>query len=148
MTASAAPSSGLPEPVLEYAFEIRVDVDTDVHLGRGPHEVLAFTPITGGTVDGPLLRGVVLPGGGDWSVERDGTHQLEARYLLRADDGAAIDILNRGYYREEDDGAPYFRTAPVFQTDAPAHSWLSRHQFIGLARDEDEQIRIRVYVVR
>lgn len=136
------------EPILEYAFEIRVDVDTDIHLGRGPHEVLAFTPITGGTVDGPLLQGSVIAGGGDWSVERDGTFQLEARYLLQASDGSAIDILNRGYYREEADGTSYFRTAPVFQTDAPAHSWLSRNQFIGLARDEDEQICIRVYVVR
>lgn len=137
----------LIEPVLEYVFEIRVDVDPDIHLGRGPHEVLAFTPIAGGTVEGPLLNGTVIPGGGDWSVERDGTFQLEARYLLRAEDGSAIDILNRGYYRETA-GSPYFRTAPVFQTDAPAHRWLAEHQFIGLARDEDEQIRIRVYVVR
>ena len=138
----------MSEPVLEYVFEIRVNVDPDIHLGRGADEVLAFTPITGGTVDGPLLSGTVLPGGGDWSVERRGTFQLEARYLLRADDGSAIDILNRGYYRESADGHPYFRTAPVFQTDAPAHRWLSEHQFIGLARDEDEQIRIRVFVVR
>ena len=136
------------EPVLEFAFEIRVDVDPEIHLGRGADEVLAFTPITGGTVDGPLLSGTVLAGGGDWSVERAGTVQLEARYLLRAADGAAIDILNRGYYREVDGGEPYFRTAPVFQTDAPAHRWLAEHQFIGLARDEDNQICIRVFVVR
>lgn len=136
------------EPVLEYAFEIRVDVDPDIHLGRGADEALSFTPITGGTVDGPLLRGVVLSGGGDWSVERAGTSQLEARYLLRAADGAAIDILNRGYYRDVEDGEPYFCTAPVFQTDAPAHRWLAEHQFIGLARDEDNQICVRVYVVR
>lgn len=149
------------EPVLEYAFEVRVDIDPYVRIGRSADEELTFTPICGGTVAGPLLTGTVLPGGGDWAVERSGTAQLEARYLLRADDGAVIDILNRGYYRAShevmarvaagenvSEDEYYFRTAPVFQTDAPAHRWLSEHQFLGLARDEDGQVCIRVYVVR
>lgn len=149
------------EPVLEFAFEIRVDVDPPLRIGRSADEELSFTPVVGGTVAGPLLAGAVLPGGGDWAVGRSGTAQLEARYLLRADDGAVIDILNRGYYRapaevmarvEAGENVPedeyYFRTAPVFQTDAPAHRWLAEHQFLGLARDEDGQIRIRVFVVR
>jgi len=149
------------EPVLEFAFEIRVDIAPHLRIGRGVDEELTFTPIAGGSVAGPLLNGEVLPGGGDWAVERSGTAQLEARYLLRADDGAVIDILNRGYYRASDDvtarveageNVPedqyYFRTAPVFQTDAAPHRWLAEHQFIGLARDEDGQVCVRVYVVR
>lgn len=153
----------MTNPTLEFAFELRVSVDTDVHMGRGADEVLSFTPITGGTVSGPLLNGVVLAGGGDWAVTRSGTAQLEARYLVQADDGAAIDVLNRGYFRAtdevsarmergenvtEDDPGMYFRTAPVFQTDAPAHRWLAEHQFIGLARDEDGHVCVRVFVVR
>ena len=103
----------------------------------------------------------MLPGGGDWAVERSGTAQLEARYLLRADDGAVIDILNRGYYRasdeviaryeageQVDESEYYFRCAPVFQTDAPAHRWLAENQFVGLARDEAGQGCVRVWVVR
>ncbi|SFS14199.1 Protein of unknown function [Microbacterium sp. cf046] len=149
------------EPVLEFAFEVRVDIAPHIRIGRSADEELTFTPITGGTVAGPLLNGVVLPGGGDWAVERSGTAQLEARYLLQADDGAVIDILNRGYYRasaevmarvEAGEAVPeeeyYFRTAPVFQTDAPAHRWLAEHQFLGLARDEDGQVCVRVFAVR
>lgn len=149
------------DPQLEYAFEVRVDIAPYLRIGRSAEEELSFTPITGGTVSGPLLNGEVLSGGGDWAVERSGTAQLEARYLLRADDGTVIDILNRGYYRASSDvmarveageNVPeeeyYFRTAPVFQTDAPAHRWLAEHQFIGLARDEDGQVCVRVYVVR
>lgn len=151
----------LPDPVLEFAFEVRVDIAPHFRIGRSVDEELSFTPITGGTVEGPLLRGQVLPGGGDWAVERSGTAQLEARYLLQADDGAVIDILNRGYYRASADviarvegGEPvsedeyYFRTAPVFQTDAAAHRWLAENQFLGLARDEDGQVCVRVFVVR
>ena len=151
----------MSEPVLEFAFELRVDCDPYLRIGRSADEELTFTPITGGTVAGPLLTGVVLAGGGDWAVERSGTSQLEARYLLRADDGSVIDILNRGYFRASaeaialheagehvDESEIYFRTAPVFQTDAPAHRWLAEHQFVGLARDEDGQVCVRVFVVR
>ncbi len=159
-------SESLFEPILEYVFELRVDVDPEFHIGRSVDERLGFTPITGGTVAGPLLNGEILTGGGDWSVERSGTSQLEARYLIRADDGAVIDILNRGYFhassevlarhdRGEEVGEDevYFRTAPVFQTDAAEHRWLAEHQFIGLARDGvsdagHDQICIRVFVLR
>lgn len=149
-------------PHLEFVFEIRAEIAPELPIGRSEDEVLSFTPIVGGTVSGPRLNGVVLAGGGDWAVERSGTAQLEARYLLRADDGAVIDILNRGYFRAdtdvlqrmdrgenvpEDDPGLYFRTAPVFQTDAPAHRWLAENQFIGVARDEDGAVCIRVFLV-
>lgn len=150
----------VPYPVLEFAFELRVSVDGGWHVGRGSDEKLWFTPITGGTVAGPMLNGEVLAGGGDWSVQRGDTFQLDARYLLRADDGSVIDILNRGYFRstEEvgkrmmagervDESEYYYRTAPVFQTDAPAHRWLAESQFVGVARDEDRQVCIRMFLV-
>lgn len=161
-------SMGMMQPSLEYAFELRVTIDQDLHIGRGADEELSFTPITGGTVSGPMLNGKVLAGGGDWAVTRSGTAELSARYLLQADDGRVIDVLNRGYYRAtpetqsriergelvpEEDSGLYFRTAPVFQTDAPQHRWLTEHQFIGLARDgfdEDgaPQVCVRVFMLR
>lgn len=151
------------EPTLEYVFEIRASIAPDLHIGRGPDERLSFTPVSGGSVSGPRLSGEVLAGGGDWAVERFGTAQLEARYLIRADDGAVIDILNRGYFRAsddvlrrmdagedvpEDEPGLYFRTAPTFQTDAPAHRWLTENQFVGLARDEAGQVCIRIFLLR
>lgn len=155
-------TDALMEPRLEFVFEIRATVDPDLHIGRGGDERLSFTPISGGSVAGPRLNGEVLAGGGDWAVERSGTAQLEARYLIRADDDAVIDILNRGYFRAtpdvlkrvdagedvpEDEPGLYFRTAPVFQTDAPQYRWLAEHQFVGLARDEDGQVCIRVFLL-
>ena len=152
-----------PEPELEFAFEVRVDIGPSEHVGHGEGDELSFTPITGGTVDGPRLRGVVVPGGGDWAVRRGPTlYALDARYLLRADDGALIDIVNRGFYRATtpevmaraeagepvDPGDVYFRTSPVFRTDAPAHRWLAETVFVGLARDEGQRVCIRFYAVR
>lgn len=156
------------QPELEYVFELRVNIAKDLHIGRSVDEQLSFTPITGGSISGPRLQGAVLAGGGDWAVTRSETAELSARYLLQADDGAVIDVLNRGYFRaspevhsrmergelvpEEDPGL-YFRTAPVFQTDAPQHRWLAEHQFVGLARDDvdengDPQVCVRVFLVR
>ncbi|UOR00470.1 DUF3237 domain-containing protein [Leucobacter allii] len=155
--------AALPEPRLEFVFEIRATIAPEYRIGRGADEALSFTPVVGGSVDGPALRGEVLSGGGDWAVTRSGTAQLEARYLIRADDGAVIDVLNRGYFRaapelldrmEAGEDIPeatpglYFRTAPVFQTDAPAHRWLAEHQFVGLARDDRGQVCIRIFVLR
>ena len=151
----------LPDPQLEFAFEIRADIGPFLRIGRSTDEELTFTPVTGGTVEGPLLNGRIVAGGGDWAVERSRTAQLEARYVVQADDGAYIDVLNRGYYRasqevvgrvEAGENVPeteyYFRTAPVFQTDAAAHRWLAEHQFVGLARDEDGQVCVRVFLVK
>lgn len=154
-------SRALMEPELEFVFELRVAVGPEQHIGRGPGEELGFTPIIGGTVSGPALGGEVLAGGGDWWVYRGETSQLDARYLLRAADGAVIDVVNRGYHRADEALAKrleageavserelYYRTAPVFQTDAPQHRWLAEHQFIGLARPEPGHVCIRVFVVR
>lgn len=148
------------DPTLSFAFEARVEIAEPIRIGRGPHEELWFTPITGGTVAGPRLSGVVLPYGGDWSVTRGQETALDARYLLRADDGAVIDIHNRGVWRADADverrlqaGEPvaeseyYYRTTPIFQTDAPAHAWLTSTVFVGMARDEDGMVCIRFHEV-
>jgi hypothetical protein len=148
-------------PQFEFVFEVRVDIGPSEHVGHGEGDELTFTPIMGGTVDGPRLHGVVMPGGGDWAVERGTTTQLDARYLLRTNNGSLIDIVNRGYYHaspevmarlkagEEVDSADvYFRTSPVFRTDAPAHRWLAETVFVGLARDEGQQVCIRSYAVK
>ncbi|MEU6994627.1 DUF3237 domain-containing protein [Streptomyces sp. NPDC046465] len=149
-------------PALEFAFEIRAELADTLRIGNGDGEVTEFTPIVGGRVDGPALRGKVLPGGGDWSSTRGKVCELEARYLLQADDGAVIDIVNRGYYSpraaapDQFDGdlqvseaGHYYRTSPVFRTDAPAHRWLAESVFVGLARpDGDNAVVIRMYALK
>ncbi len=150
-------------PALDFAFEIRAELAPTLHVGHGDGETLEFTPITGGTVSGPRLNGTVLPGGGDWSSTRGRVCQLDARYLLRAEDGAVIDIVNRGYYHPAPDSPDqydgdlkvseighYYRTSPVFRTDAPAHRWLAETVFVGLARPEDDErvVAIRMYTLR
>ncbi|QFG20283.1 DUF3237 domain-containing protein [Actinomadura sp. WMMB 499] len=157
MTQTSAPFA----PALTFAFEIRARLAPTLHIGHGDGEKTEFTPITGGTVEGPMLRGTVLPGGGDWSSTRGRVCELDARYLLRTDDGAVIDIVNRGYYHEGEnspdqydgdlrvsEAGVYYRTSPAFRTDAPAYRWLAETVFVGLARPADtDAVAIRMYAV-
>ncbi|MGW0250512.1 DUF3237 domain-containing protein [Nocardia goodfellowii] len=139
----------LMDPKLTLAFEARVEIAEPLLLSDVPGGERFFTPIIGGTVSGPKLNGSVLPYGGDWSAVRSGTCELDARYLLRADDGAIIDIHNKGFYRADpdvekrlradefvDEAEYYYRTFPVFRSDAPEHAWLQSAVFVGLARGE------------
>ena len=151
-------------PEFIYICEIRAEVVPPIRVGEVDGQGggdLSVAPITGGTVTGDRITGKVLPVGADWWVCTGPTTRLDARYLLETDDGAVIDILNRGYYRatkevmdrvEAGENVPegeyYFRCSPTFQTDAPAHRWLAENQFVGLARDEDGQVCMRMYVLR
>ena len=156
--------SGIALPELAFAFEARVDIAPTERIGHAGGAPLGFTPIVGGTVRGPRLNGTVVPGGGDWAVLREGVAiDLDARYLIRADDGALIDIVNRGFWvappdveaaleagEQVDPSRYYFRTQPVFRTGAPQHDWLTRTVFVGLAYDDnlDHQIRIQFFEVK
>lgn len=156
------PDPELPNPELEFAFEVRVDVEPPLRLGGpSPHEIVNFVAITGGTVSGPHANGVVLPGGGDWYTDRDGIITLDARYTIRTDDDAVIGIDNRGFWRasEEvtarldagesvDERKYYYRTSPVFITDAPDYVWLTHTVFVGLAREDNGQVCIRFFALR
>ena len=152
----------LPQPELELAFEVRVNVDPPLRIG-GPteHEVVNFVAITGGTVAGPRANGVVLAGGGDWYTDRDGIITLDARYSIKTDDGAIIGIDNRGFWRANsqvtarldagevvDEREYYYRTSPVFTTDAPEYVWLTHTVFIGMAREDQRQVCIRFFALK
>ena len=125
---------------------------------RGERRII---PITGGTFEGPELRGQVIPGGADWQVIRsDGAAELEARYTLRCDSGGLIYVVNRGIrhgsaevLRALREGAAvdkseyYFRTVPVFETAAPELAWMMRSVFVGDAERFADHVAIRFWRV-
>src|SRR5512137_2080506 len=67
-------------------------------LGKTPLGDRRVVVVTGGSFEGPRLRGTVEPGGTDWSLARpDGALQLDVRLCLKTDDGALIGMTYRGY---------------------------------------------------
>ena len=157
MSANPSVQAGVPTELL---YEIVMDADVD-DLGLTPLGRRRIVRVTGGTFEGPRLRGTVLPGGGDWLVERaDGVRQLDVRITLRTDDDALIyahypglfhaprevmDRLARGEPVEP--SAYYFRTAPLFETAAEKYAWLNRVLAIGVGRRTTRQVSYTVYAV-
>ena len=147
-------------PELEFAFITHVDVAQIVDFGQTARGHRRMVPITGGTFEGPRLKGKVLPGA-DWQIVRpDGVLELEARYALETDDGALISMVNRCLRRASPEvmarlnaGEPvdpsevYFRTTPTFETSDPRYSWLMDHVFLGSGERKATQVVIQFWAV-
>src|SRR5262249_60401823 len=77
---------------------LRVTVAAAQNIGAVPHGTRRTAPLSGGSFDGPRLRGTVLPGGSaDWLLLRaDGVLELDLRATLRTDDGALVSMRSFG----------------------------------------------------
>jgi len=86
------------EPKLEFAFEIKIKVEPGkgFEAGGTPKGLRRMIPITGGTFEGPNIKGTVIAGGYDFQLLRDdNVMEIDARYVLQADNGVLITIVNR-----------------------------------------------------
>jgi hypothetical protein len=103
-TARATQPAWHPAEATEFSFEARVSVETPLVVGESSHGLRRVVPITGGTFEGPNIRGRVLPIGADFQYVRpDGVLAVEARYTLETSDGVLIRVPNRGIRRASPD---------------------------------------------
>lgn len=56
------------KPELEFVMELRVTCDKAYSTGTNQHGERIVIPITGGTFEGPKIKGTVLPGGADYQL--------------------------------------------------------------------------------
>lgn len=137
---------------LEYVFEAFVSVDEDLEIGPVAGGFRSITPITGGTFEGPSIKGTIVPGGADWSIGReDGVMEICARYTLKTDDGVLIYVVNRGIVHEpaeEGIDSEYFRTTPTFEVSSPKYDWLNHLLFVcdlkTVTNDEQQFIGVAI----
>ena len=124
-------------PQLEFVMQLRVTIGGAYAVGETAHGRRVVIPITGGTFEGPRLKGTVVNGGADYQlVSSDGSRtEVEAIYSIRTDDGTYIHVRNRGIVCSgmDEDGRPtsYFKTAPQFEAPADGrYSWLNNAIFV------------------
>jgi len=131
----------------QVVLRLHVEVGEAKPIGETGAGRLVIIPITGGWFEGDALRGRVLPGGADWSVQLGGgvTH-VHARYWIETDDGAVIAVDNEGYcdMRRED---AVIRTTPRFSCDINGkYAFLTKDVFAGeLAGAGKNAVDIVVY---
>jgi hypothetical protein len=106
-----------------------------------------IVPVSGGTFDGPRLKGTVLPGG-DWIVRRpDGSSVLDVRIILQTDDAQKIYMQYRGISYTPKDGPQYWRIAPVFETGAEKYAWLNNIIAVGVHRPLAGKVAYRIFQI-
>jgi len=110
-------------------------------------------------VRGPELNGSIVEGGVDWQVNRsDGVLDIAAHYVIRADDGALIEVQSDGMRH----GAPevmarlaggepvaaheyFFRTLIRFTTGAPAWVHLNKVMALAVGQRQASLVLLDVY---
>lgn len=108
--------------------------------------------IASGTIEGPRLRGVILPGASDALLRRnDDAFQQDLRLTIRTHDDALIYVTYRGVRHgppavmqrlaegEIVDPAEYYlRNVPFFETGAAQYTWLNRIVAVGIGRRQPD----------
>jgi hypothetical protein len=146
----------------EFLFDAEVDLAEPEVLGATPFGTRSIHIVRGGTFEGPKMRGVYLPGGGDWLLSLPGgAGELDVRGTMRTDDGALVHISYHGVL----DAPPaiiqrvfagervspseyYFRTTPRFETGAERYAWLNTLVAVGVGAFARNKVWYRVFAIR
>lgn len=135
----------LPKPGLEKLFRMEIllgDAFPLGEVGSGYQEIVA---ITGGSFEG-VINGEIMDFGGDWGLlYNDKINELNAKYLLKTEDGAYISIECGGklIMSMEDMAAAenepaneadyYFRQTVKFTTGMEQYDWLNEIVAVGVS---------------
>ena len=136
MSASAQTYPPKDAPQVEFALQLRVTLGQAFSIEGTQHGRRTVIPITGGTFEGPEIKGTIINGGADYQLANaDGRTELEAIYCIKTDDGVYIHVRNRGIIANGKDaeGKPtfYFKAAPQFEAPADSrYGWLNNALFL------------------
>ena len=118
-------------PELEYVVRLNVTLGQAYSSGDNGKGTRTIIPITGGTFEGPNIKGEVLPGGADYQLAVDGRNEVEAIYCIRTDDGVNIHVRNNGIIKMGGQGGMYFRCAPKFEAPKDSkYAWMNESLFL------------------
>ena len=123
-------------PQLEFALQLKVTLGQAFSIENTQHGRRTVIPITGGTFEGPGIKGTIINGGADYQLANaQGRTELEAIYCIKTDDGVYIHVRNRGIIAggQDADGKPtfYFKAAPQFEAPADSkYGWLNNALFV------------------
>src|SRR5262245_36655251 len=151
----------LSELPVEHLCDFSIDVEPVRAIGTAAGAQMVFI-VKGGTVEGPRLKGEVLPGGGDWVlVGDDRVGRADIRATIKADDGVLLHYTAGGVFRIPADGLErlaagdrlpfeetYLRTTPRFETSDENYRWLSGLTVVTHSQFSPDHVDHRLYALR
>jgi len=146
------------EPLMTY----HADLAPPAQVGAGPFGFRSVFIVTGGTFEGPRLRGKLHPGGGDWLlVGPDGLGRLDVRATFETHDGALFYLtyvgvvdFNERAQQAAAGGTPTafgevrFITEIRFETGDARYAWLNSTMAVAEGRVLAGAVEYNVYEVR
>jgi hypothetical protein len=147
-------------PKLTHFCDLDVELAPIREMGKGRSGQRRIIPIVGGTVSG-RVSGRILNLGADWqTILADGSADLDTRYAFETDDGALIEIVNKGVRHgppdviaalargeDVDPETYYMRTTARLETGDPRYEWVNRMLFVGKGRRLAAAVRISLFTV-
>ena len=150
------------KPELEFVYEAGGELDAPREIGTVYDGTRRIIPIlTGGYVKGPKIGGRLMGNSADWQLTRpDGVTVADAIYAIETDDGALIQIRNKGLRHgppkvmdrlrrgeDVDPGEYYFRTVPEFIAPDGPYDWLNKSIFVCAGARYANSIKLWVWRV-
>jgi hypothetical protein len=122
---------------LEYAFRLTAKYDP-ARFSRTPRGEFRYQNLVGGELTGARFKGTVYPdvGGQYDTVRGDHIRDVDAHFIVKADNGEWIYIEHVGYRRRDD----YYRAIAYIDADEKgAHEWLNDRTFVVTARESADE---------
>ena len=145
---AGAQTGGAPRPeALKSEFLLDMILETQPAVQLGPRTVVG---VTGGTFEGPKLRGKVIGPGADWPLAVSPTLRiLDVRTILVTDDDQRIYMTYRGVIHTPPagQGERYWRTVPIFETDSKKYEWLTQSVFVGVSFAVPQRVSYRIFQI-
>ena len=146
-------------PELEELFEITATLNPAYMEGGRLMAMINSGDVTG------KIKGKVLPVGGEFGIfVSSDTYKIDVRAAIQAEDGAIIYLSYGGFMHADPDKLKmlfshdgknldpseyYWRTNPIFETAAPAYSWLNHTVCVGSGGYTPEgKVIYRIYAVK
>ena len=146
---------------LEFLMEYTADLQQPVrNTGIGPFGTRGLAVVTGGSFEGPRLKGTLWAGVADWWLRGpDEVLRLDVRATFETDDGALIYVQYYGVNRPvagrpaaqpgetSEYGDRYFMTSPRFETGDDRYTWLNGLVCVAEGKRTEQGVGYRVYTV-
>ena len=133
----------------EFLYELEATLDSTINLGETSLGNRLIHPVTGGSFEGPKIKGEILPMGADWALTfESGIKKLDVNIVLKTDDEALIYVTYNGFIYREQDGSLYFRVTPIFETSSEKYAWLNHTIAVGIGRRIEGGVAYTVYAIK